>query len=169
MPSSPYDAPSSPIALKTTGSHAPHDLPHFYVAGPSLPIAIQTLRRAERGERGAVGLRGWIRQAFWRGKGRTMMWRDISGINENRVPRLSRPEGDRSMRNSSGGGRMAGASGWPSMIQCVSETSTKATGFSEDLFSCKLIEGKNQFLMLKRCEESHVILVINHNNGQRGP
>ena len=55
------------------------------------------------------------------------------------------------------------------MLQCVSEASAKATGLSEDLLSCKLIEGKNQFLMLKRREESHVILVIDHNNGERGP
>jgi hypothetical protein len=60
-------------------------------------------------------------------------------------------------------------SGWPSMIECVSETSTKATGFGEDLFSCRLIESKDQFLMLKGCEESHIILIIDHNDGQRGP
>ena len=54
------------------------------------------------------------------------------------------------------------------MIQCVSEASTKATGFSEDLFSCRLIESKDQFLMFKGCEESHVICVIDNNDGQRG-
>ena len=57
------------------------------------------------------------------------------------------------------------ASGWASMLQCVSEAFSKATGLGEDLLSCKLIEGKNQFLMLKRREKGHVILVIDHNNG----
>ena len=55
------------------------------------------------------------------------------------------------------------------MIQCVSEASTKAAGFREDLFSCRLIQSEDQFLMLERCEESHVVLVIDHNDGERGP
>ncbi len=55
------------------------------------------------------------------------------------------------------------------MIQRLSEASTKATGFREDLFSCKLIQSEDQFLMLERCEESHVVLVIDHNDGERGP
>ena len=49
------------------------------------------------------------------------------------------------------------------MIQGMSETSTKATGFNEDLFSCRLIKSQDQFLMFKRGKESQVILVIDHN------
>ena len=55
------------------------------------------------------------------------------------------------------------------MLKGMSQASPKATGFGQDLFSCKLLEGKDQFLMFKRCEESHVILVIDHNHRQRGP
>ena len=55
------------------------------------------------------------------------------------------------------------------MLQRVREASAKAPGLSEDLLSCKLLEGKNQFLMLKRREEGHVILVIDHNHAERGP
>ncbi len=59
--------------------------------------------------------------------------------------------------------------GWASMLKRMSETSTKATSFSEDLFPCRLIKSQDQFLMFKRGEESHVILIIDYNDGQRGP
>ncbi len=55
------------------------------------------------------------------------------------------------------------------MIQGVSQASAKATGFGEDLFSCQLIEGQDQFLMFQGGEESHIVLVIDHNDGQCGP
>ena len=54
------------------------------------------------------------------------------------------------------------------MIKRMSEASAEAAGFGEDLFSCRLTEGEDQFLMLKRCEKGHVILVIDDNDGQRG-
>ena len=54
------------------------------------------------------------------------------------------------------------------MIKRMSQASPEAAGFSQDLFSCRLIEGKDQFLMLKGCEKGHVILIIDHNDGQRG-
>jgi hypothetical protein len=46
------------------------------------------------------------------------------------------------------------------MLKSMSQASPEAAGFGQDLFSCKLLEGQNQFLMFKRGEESHVILVI---------
>ena len=58
--------------------------------------------------------------------------------------------------------------GWPSMIKRMSQASPEAAGFSQDLFSRRLIEGKDQFLMLKWREKGHVILIIDNNDGQRG-
>ena len=53
------------------------------------------------------------------------------------------------------------------MLKGMSQASPEAARFSQDLFSCSLMEGEDQLLMLKRCEESHVILIVDHNNGQR--
>ena len=58
--------------------------------------------------------------------------------------------------------------GWASVIKRMSQTSPEAAGFSQDLFSCRLIEGKDQFLMLKRCKEGHVILIIDDDDRKRG-
>ena len=55
------------------------------------------------------------------------------------------------------------------MLKRMSQASPEATGFGQDLFSCRLIEGQDQFLMLKRCEEGHVILIIEDDDRQRGP
>ena len=46
------------------------------------------------------------------------------------------------------------------MIKRMSQASPEAAGFSQDLFSRRLIQGKDQFLMLKWCEKGHVILII---------
>ena len=54
------------------------------------------------------------------------------------------------------------------MIECMSQASPEAAGFGQNLFSCRLIEGEDQFLMLKRCEEGHVILIIDDDDGKRG-
>ena len=54
------------------------------------------------------------------------------------------------------------------MIKRMSQASPEAAGFSQDLFSCRLIEGKDQFLMLKRCKEGHVILIINDDDRKCG-
>jgi hypothetical protein len=55
------------------------------------------------------------------------------------------------------------------MIQGVRQGSAKATGFSEDLFSCILVQGQDQFQMLPGSEESYIILIIDHNHRRRGP
>ncbi len=54
------------------------------------------------------------------------------------------------------------------MIKRMSQASAETAGFGQDLFPCRLTEGEDQFLMLKRCEEGHVILVIDDNDGKRG-
>jgi hypothetical protein len=61
-----------------------------------------------------------------------------------------------------------GPSGRASVIKGVSQASPEAAGFRQDLFSCRLIEGKDQFLMLKGCQESHVILIIKDDDRQGG-
>ena len=61
-----------------------------------------------------------------------------------------------------------GSSGRASMLKRMSQASPEATGFGQDLFSCRLIEGQDQFLMLKRCEEGHVILIIDDDDRKRG-
>ena len=55
------------------------------------------------------------------------------------------------------------------MIKRLSQASPEAAGFSQDLFSRRLMEGKDQFLMLKGCEKGHVILIIEDDDRQRGP
>ena len=54
------------------------------------------------------------------------------------------------------------------MIKRMSQASAEAAGFGEDLFSCRLTEGEDQFLMLERCEEGHIILVIDDYDRKRG-
>ena len=54
------------------------------------------------------------------------------------------------------------------MIKRMSQASPEAAGFGQNLFSCRLVKGKDQFLMLKRCEEGHVILVIDEDDRKRG-
>ena len=54
------------------------------------------------------------------------------------------------------------------MLKGMSQASPEATGFGQDLFSCRLIKGQDQFLMLKRCEEGHVILIIDNDDRQCG-
>ena len=54
------------------------------------------------------------------------------------------------------------------MIQRMSQASPEAAGFGQDLFSCRLLEGQDQFLMLKWCKEGHVVLVIENDDRQRG-
>ena len=53
------------------------------------------------------------------------------------------------------------------MIERMSQTAPETAGFSQDLFSCRLTEGQDQFLMLKGCEEGHVSLVIDDDHAQR--
>ena len=54
------------------------------------------------------------------------------------------------------------------MLKRMSQASPEATRFGQDLFSCRLTEGQDQFLMLKRCEKGHVILIIEEDDRQRG-
>ena len=54
------------------------------------------------------------------------------------------------------------------MLKRMSQASPEATGFGQDLFSCRLTEGQDLFLMLKRCEEGHVILVIDDDDRKCG-
>ena len=54
------------------------------------------------------------------------------------------------------------------MLKRMSQASPEATGFGQDLFSCRLTEGQDQFLMLKRCKEGHVILIIDDDDRKRG-
>jgi len=61
---------------------------------------------------------------------------------------------------------MSSTSGRPSVVERVSQASPQTAGFGEDLFSCRLAESENQFLMLKGSEEGHVILIIDNDDGQ---
>ena len=54
------------------------------------------------------------------------------------------------------------------MIQRMSQASAEATGFGEDFLPSGLAQGEDQFLMLERCEEGHVILVIDDDDRKRG-
>ena len=54
------------------------------------------------------------------------------------------------------------------MIQRMSQTSAEAAGFGEDFLPSRLAKGKDQFLVLERGEEGHIILVIDDNDGKRG-
>ena len=54
------------------------------------------------------------------------------------------------------------------MLKRMSQASPEAASFGQDLFSCRLTEGENQFLMLKRCEKGHVILIIDDDDRKRG-
>ena len=61
-----------------------------------------------------------------------------------------------------------GSSRRASLLKRMSQASPEAAGFGQDLFPCRLIKGQDQFLMLKRCEEGHVIFIIENDDRQRG-
>lgn len=54
------------------------------------------------------------------------------------------------------------------MIERMSQASAEAAGFGEDFLPSGVAQGEDQFLMLERCEEGHIILVIDDDERKRG-